>query len=678
MSKKKIKFFTGIIILTALLVSMITDVNTINKINTEIKQQTKSRIEIATQSTNLSNITSRNFVRGDSALTQAQEFTEDTIYKSTLFDGTQLNIKELPEIKVTQNPNNYEYQIYDQKRSNIDNRVIKFTNLPQQQWIDDLEVTAKFKDCITIDGKSVDMTIVYSDFYTYDFYTSSSNLLGTGTSSGFLSWSAYGNEENQTDSNEWFYAFPAVNLKIYFCYSGEDTPINIYKGYFTLYSEDGYFSDDLQESAYYQLAEATTSKTANKTYVYDDTYIEYLNTLQIGNRAISDMYYGTVQHTTDKDNKTAITYEYQNTDCVDFSLYMLNGKASPGYHLNFLGLGYKVDYDDAIPKKITSTNHASPEDELSYEIRQTLPTPEKDKFRLTSMVFQDTLDSNLIYKNLKVYNEKGQDITEVAGVVNVDNNTVFYTFKENYLESLVCTGQTYTFKLDTIIVGSPSKDKIKNQASTIFDYYKKLESNVVSTEIVVPKKNISLNMVKVAQEDNTKTLSGAKFNLYKYVGTNSSSWNNTLIDNKTVDDKEWELVGTYVSDERGKFVLEDLSLDSEYRLVEVDPPKGRKLSTGQWNISFWNKNNTNSNSNTDIITIEDNQLLITGIKNPLKIKLSESGELLVENQIESSYQLPLTGGNTVIIIKYVGASILLLGIIMAIVLTIKKITKQHK
>ena len=119
-----------------------------------------------------------------------------------------------------------------------------------------------------------------------------------------------------------------------------------------------------------------------------------------------------------------------------------------------------------------------------------------------------------------------------------------------------------------------------------------------------------------------------------------------------------------------------MSLDSEYRLVEVDPPKGRKLSTGQWNISFWDKNNTNSN--TDIITIEDNQLLITGVKNPLKIKLSESGELLVENQKESSYQLPLTGGNTVIIIKYVGASILLLGMIMAIVLTIKKITKQHK
>ena len=35
------------VVLTALLVSVITDVNTLNKINTEIKQQTKSRIEIA-------------------------------------------------------------------------------------------------------------------------------------------------------------------------------------------------------------------------------------------------------------------------------------------------------------------------------------------------------------------------------------------------------------------------------------------------------------------------------------------------------------------------------------------------------------------------------------------------------------------------------------------------------
>ena len=53
------------------------------------------------------------------------------------------------------------------------------------------------------------------------------------------------------------------------------------------------------------------------------------------------------------------------------------------------------------------------------------------------MMFKDQLNENLIYNSLKVYNEKGTNVTSTAGTTSVSNNLVTYTFKSSYLSSFI-------------------------------------------------------------------------------------------------------------------------------------------------------------------------------------------------------------------------------------------------
>ncbi|MGL6197546.1 MAG: SpaA isopeptide-forming pilin-related protein [Lachnospiraceae bacterium] len=81
--------------------------------------------------------------------------------------------------------------------------------------------------------------------------------------------------------------------------------------------------------------------------------------------------------------------------------------------------------------------------------------------------------------------------------------------------------------------------------------------------------------------DNYKYLEGAEFNLYYWIGNDNPS--------KTVDintPRNWELITTLTSDERGLVQYEDLEITKYYQLVEVKAPDGYSAADGQWRIHF--------------------------------------------------------------------------------------------
>lgn len=184
----------------------------------------------------------------------------------------------------------------------------------------------------------------------------------------------------------------------------------------------------------------------------------------------------------------------------------------------------------------------------------------------------------------------------------------------------------------------------------------------------------SLTITKVAEEDDSKTLEGAEFALYKYIGSNSSIWDSQLIDTSNVDSSEWELVGTKTTGEDGKFTFEDLQIIREYRLIETKAPEGRLLPTGQWKVEFMRGDYDENDSG--LVKIDDKVLKITAIGNPPALKLSQTfmqkvstsllnttgGELLLPNR--SVYELPSSGGTINNTIRYIGLISALLGVII--------------
>ena len=409
-------------------------------------------------------------------------FDENTINQTTLFDHLDIRIDNLPDISID-NPDGYSYNLYDTTRGDYVYRVINFPDLPDDQWAD-MKITASFPDSVTINGRKASMKIVYSDFYPYSSYNVGQFLGVGGATDGFLAWSAYGAKENQSDANEWFYAFPAASLDLYFYWDGVDTPINIYRGYFTLYSLDGYMDDQFAGQSFYQFAEGTGSNNATSTYVYPDTYIKYLKSMTLGDRTINNVYYGTMAHETNRDDRTAVTFEYVNQDHMNFNLYALNGQSAPGYHLDFTGLGYNVDFDKLLTKKEASEGAVYPGDKIEFTISQQFPATERDAFRLTSVVLVDELDSRLQFESVVVYDENGNNVTERAGEAKLGaDNKLTFTFSPAYLDDIECNGQVYKLVLTAKVKEDAVSGDLANSAYAIFDYYNTSTSKDVNIMI---------------------------------------------------------------------------------------------------------------------------------------------------------------------------------------------------
>lgn len=413
---------------------------------------------------------------------KTQTFTDDTINQTTLFDGFQLDINMLPNVEIANDGG--QCVLHDSARKDTKYKVINCADLTTDQATNTI-ITAEFPDAAIIKGRKANMTIKYSDLVPYDKLAVNNGFLGiNGSTNGFLAWSAYGQINNQTNSNEWFYAFQSADMDISFTWADTNEPINIYNGYFTLYSIDGYFDSRWATERFYQLAEATNSDNANMAYVYPDTKMEILPEYTFGDKKINNVYYGTIEHSASRDESVAVTYEYKNTDHMNIGLHVINGEASPGYHINFTPLGYNVDFDKLETTKTVDKNFAKSGDQLTYTVKQNLPTSDNADFRLSSVVLNDQLDNRLTFDSIKVLDENGQDVTSEAGKANVDSsNKLVFTFSDDYLDQITCTGQEYTFVITATVKYNIESGDAINNASVTFDYYNTSKSNDVTTTL---------------------------------------------------------------------------------------------------------------------------------------------------------------------------------------------------
>ena len=185
-----------------------------------------------------------------------------------------------------------------------------------------------------------------------------------------------------------------------------------------------------------------------------------------------------------------------------------------------------------------------------------------------------------------------------------------------------------------------------------------------NTEVIYYYQIITVNLgfTKVAEEDHSVALEGTEFALYKLNDENSAE-KDELIDVKDVASC-WTLVNTYITPDTGKVNLEDLPINSEYRLVETKASQGRLVSNGQWKIEFMC--GQYNEQDPSIITVNGIKLKITAIENPPGfIQNQENGELLLPNR--AYYQFPTSGSIGSKTIYQIGIAIITTGIIILLI-----------
>ena len=488
-------------------------------------------------------------VKHMNAVGNATTIDDDTLLELSTLDTLSLNFNKLPTITVD---SAYSYVIEGQDGVNRERpqvtgdrvkqpiRSITFSGLPYDKAVD-INVKARFENCGTLNDKTIDMVIEYSDFYSAAKYTGTDNYGVTRNNSRVLWWTAYGTIEEQIATNEWFQrGFESINMKIYFYYDGETTPIPLKLAYFTLYSEDGDKTHN----------EAASSSVADKAFVFENTTMAYKSSLTLGSKTYNNVYYGTENATNEEPKKAAISFLYRNVDCIDVDMHILNSFWSAGYHVNFSALSATLP---ANGEKTVSATDVNPGENITYTITQNMPSAVDSNFSLKSMVFKDQLNENLIYNSLQVYNEKGTNVTSTAGTTSVSNNLVTYTFKSSYLSSLTYTGQTYKFVISTTLADSPTIGKIENSAEVILNGTSSFTTNSVPTNVA---SYININYV---DENGNEIL-------------DSKRVKGVLYDDYTTEAEEidkYELI-TVPDNANGKYALEEAQITYVYKKIVKD------------------------------------------------------------------------------------------------------------
>lgn len=172
-----------------------------------------------------------------------------------------------------------------------------------------------------------------------------------------------------------------------------------------------------------------------------------------------------------------------------------------------------------------------------------------------------------------------------------------------------------------------------------------------------------LQITKVAEEDNSITLEGTEFELYKNIS-------HTNLDGELIDRNNfatnWELVNTYTAGSDGIINLTDLDKSFEYRLVETKAANGRILPEGQWKIEFV-YGDYDENDDT-IKNINGTLVRISKIGSTPNFVITDDGNLLLQNR--SYYELPKSGGSG-------NTSFYIIGIVVAILGTIVLIGNRY-
>lgn len=172
-----------------------------------------------------------------------------TLMETSSLDNLRLNYTSLPIITVS---GSEKYKITNETslvNSSVPVKQVQFPDVTNGKILDSV-ITVKFNNCGKLNGKSIDMKLIYCDIVTK----------GKGP---LLYWSAYGN--TMTSNNEWWYRhIEHLTAKIYFYESGSSIPINLKTSYLSIFSEDP--------------NEGASSKTSSNQYLYEKTYMKYIDT----------------------------------------------------------------------------------------------------------------------------------------------------------------------------------------------------------------------------------------------------------------------------------------------------------------------------------------------------------------------------------------------------------------
>ena len=397
-----------------------------------------------------------------------------TLFTPSTFDTLVLNYTTLPEVSVTGNQG---YELRDGTcSSGSPNRGIYYNNTGAGQSLNST-VTVKFNNCGTLNGKAIDMKLIYSDIVTSD-------------ANSYLYWSAFGS--TMLSSNEWWYQnIEHVNIDIYFYYHGQTTPINIDTAYLSIFSEDD--------------GEGAGSSQISEAYLYTTTNVTHADTITSvnGSRKYTDVYYGTKSGSTEAGSTNCVSFRYNNKDHLNIKLYGLNGKKNIGYHLQYTPLTAVVPSN---PVKTVSKTEAQLGNTLTYTVEQQISTRFDDSFHYSGLVFTDVIDKNLTYNSLRVYNENGNDVTNSAGTTSYDSTSkrLTYTFNTSYLQNnMNYNGKNYKFVISTTVNHSVDSSKINNSSSVKINNQYDLKSNTVTTTLKskVNVHYVNMQGVKIANDE---------------------------------------------------------------------------------------------------------------------------------------------------------------------------------
>ena len=374
------------------------------------------------------------------------------LFTPSTFDTLILNYTSLPTLTVS---GSERYTISDGTCSTGEpNRRINFPDSYRGKTLNST-ITVDFKNCGTLNGKPINMKLIYSDIIT-------------SNSGSYLYWSAFGSVMKST--NEWWYNnVEHLKIDVYFYYTDSNTPINIDTAYLSIFSEDQ--------------SEGASSSTSKEEYLYTTTHMAYAQTLQsYTGRVFNNVYYGTADGNTEAGSLNCVAFRYGSTDHLQVELYGLNQKTGIGYHLQYTPLTATLPSD---PVKSVDKTETELGDTLIYTIEQKISERFDDDFHYSSLVFKDTIDSNLTYNSLKVYNENSADITASAGTVGYNSQTrqLTYTFNSNYLNNMAYNGQVYKFEINTKVNNNSTSDTVTDKASTTINNLHVLESNTVTSTL---------------------------------------------------------------------------------------------------------------------------------------------------------------------------------------------------
>ncbi|MBO5476713.1 MAG: MucBP domain-containing protein, partial [Clostridia bacterium] len=441
------------------------------------------------------------------------------LFIPSTFDTLVLNYSTLPNVSVSGSQG---YTIQDGTTgSGHPRRGVYYTNTGSGQTLDS-RVTVDFSNCGTLNGRPINMKLVYSDIVT-------------NGADAYLYWSAFGS--TMTSNNEWWYAcIEHVNVDIYFYYVGESTPINIDVAYLSIFSEDN--------------GEGAGSSQTSEVYIYGTTNMAHASTLTSVNgwRQYTDVYYGTLSGSTEAGSLNCVSFQYKRKDHLNIKLYGIN-KTNIGYHFQYTPLTATLP---SSPTKMVNKTESQLGDTITYTINQKISMRFDSSFHYSAMVFKDTLNTNLTYNSLRVYNENGTDVTVSAGTTSYNSSTkqVTYTFNSSYLNSMPYNGQTYRFVISANVNDSSNIATIPNSATTVINNAHTLNSNTVNTTLKskVVVHYVNKQGVKIADDVtingnllDTYTTSSKNIYGYQLVG-NSGNTSGTMTKNTTEVTYTYDLI----------------------------------------------------------------------------------------------------------------------------------------